>query len=79
MLEMKSCLDDGLTLDLNQKKKKNSTQSFHQTGLLKPTCESVGPLDSQRVLGVWGHVVSRGAVKRLSHSVVSESLQPHGP
>ena len=75
---MKSCLDDGLTLDLNQGGGGTSTQRFHQSGLLKPTCESVGLLDSQRALGVLRHLVLRGAVKALSHSLTSHSLRPHG-
>ena len=74
---MKSCLDDGLALDLNQRRKKNnSTQRFHQNGLLKSACESVAPLGSRRALGVWRHLVLRGAVKGLSHSVVSDSATP---
>ena len=60
----------------SKEEKRNSTQSFHQSGLLKPTSESVGPLGFQRALGVWRHLVLRGAVKGLSHSVVSDSVTP---
>ena len=60
----------------SKEEKKHSTQRFHQSGLLKPTCESVGSLGSRRALGVWRHLVLRGAVKGLSHSVVSDSATP---